>query len=92
MPRTRAPADTGAYQAPTGILDSVSAATTGFRLASTVSFVSRHPLFDRLLRSEPEVLLPLLTVDGGPAFELYRFLIAELLRAEIRAGRAATRP
>ena len=58
----------------------------GFRLASTVSFVSRHPLFDRLLRTEPEVLLPLLTVDGGPAFELYRFLIAELLRAEIRDG------
>jgi hypothetical protein len=49
-------------------------------------------LFDRVLRTEPEVLLPLLTVDGGPAFELYRFLIAELLRAEIRDGRAATRP
>jgi hypothetical protein len=29
----------------------------------------------------------LLTVDGGPALALYRFLIAELLRAEIRAGR-----
>ena len=56
----------------------------------TVSFVSGHPLFDRLLRSEPEVLLPLLTVDGGPALELYRSLIAELLRAEIQAGRAAT--
>ena len=47
-------------------------------------------MFDRLLRSEPEVLLPLLTVDGGPALELYRSLIAELLRAEIQAGRAAT--
>jgi hypothetical protein len=34
----------------------------------------------------------LLTVNGGPALALYRFLIAELLRAEIRAGRAATRP
>lgn len=56
----------------------------------TVSFVRGHPLFDRLLRSEPEILLPLLTVDGGPALELYRSLIAELLRAEIQAGRAAT--
>jgi AcrR family transcriptional regulator len=56
----------------------------------SVSFVSGHPLFDRLLRSEPEVLLPLLTVDGAPALELYRSLIAELLRAEIQAGRAAT--
>ncbi len=59
-------------------------------LSFTVSFVRGHPLFDRLLRSEPEVLLPLLTVDGGPALELYRSLIAELLRAEIQAGRAAT--
>ena len=53
-------------------------------------FVSGHPLFDRLLRSEPEVLLPLLTVEGGPVLELYRSLIAELVRAEIHAGRAAT--
>lgn len=60
----------------------------GFSFA--VSFISGHPLFDRLLRSEPEVLLPLLTVDGGPVLALYRSLIAELLRSEIRAGRAAT--
>ena len=59
-------------------------------LSFTVSFVSGHPLFDRLLRSEPEVLLPLLTVDGGRVLALYRSLIAELLRAEIQAGRAAT--
>jgi AcrR family transcriptional regulator len=59
-------------------------------LSFTVSFVRGHPLFDRLLRSEPEVLLPLLTIEGAPALELYRSLIAELLRAEIQAGRAAT--
>jgi hypothetical protein len=59
-------------------------------LSFTVRFVSGHPLFDRLLRSEPEVLLPLLTVDGGPVLALYSSLIAELLRAEIQAGRAAT--
>ena len=59
-------------------------------LSFTVSFVSDHPLFDRLLRSEREVLLPWLTVDGAPALELYRSLIAELLRVEIHAGRAAT--
>ena len=45
-------------------------------------------MFDRLLRSEPEVLLPSLTVDGGSTFEFYRFLMAEPLRVEIRAGRA----
>lgn len=60
----------------------------GFSFA--VGFISGHPLFDRLLRSEPEVLLPLLTVDGGPVLALYRSLIAELLRSEIQAGRAAT--
>ncbi|MFZ0905187.1 MAG: TetR/AcrR family transcriptional regulator, partial [Mycobacterium sp.] len=36
------------------------------------------------------VLLPLLTVDGGPVLALYSSLIAELLRSEIQAGRAAT--
>ena len=39
-------------------------------------FVRGHPLFDRLLRSEPEVLLPLMTVDGAPVLGLYRSLIA----------------
>ena len=59
-------------------------------LSFAVGFVRGHPLFDRLLRSEPEVLLPLVTVDGGPVLALYSSLIAELLRAEIQAGRAAT--
>lgn len=59
-------------------------------LSFTVGFVRGHPLFDRLLRSEPEVLLPLLTVDGGPVLALYTSLIAALLRSEIQAGRATT--
>jgi TetR/AcrR family transcriptional regulator, repressor for uid operon len=53
-------------------------------------YVRGHPLFDRLLRSEPEVLLPPLTLDGGPVLELYRSLIANRLQAEVNAGRAAT--
>ncbi len=60
----------------------------GFAFAGR--FVRGHPLFDRLLRSEPEVLLPLLTVDGGPVLELYRSLIAQRLQLEVDAGRAAT--
>jgi len=52
-------------------------------------FVRGHPLFDRLLRSEPEVLLPLMTVDGAPVLGLYRSLIAARLRAEVSVGRAA---
>jgi TetR/AcrR family transcriptional regulator, repressor for uid operon len=60
----------------------------GFEFAGR--YVSGHPLFDRLLRSEPDVLLPPLTIDGGPVLELYRSLIANRLQAEVNAGRAAT--
>ncbi len=60
----------------------------GFEFAGR--YVSGHPLFDRLLRSEPDVLLPPLTLDGGPVLELYRSLIANRLQAEVNAGRAAT--
>jgi TetR/AcrR family transcriptional regulator, repressor for uid operon len=60
----------------------------GFEFAGR--YVRGHPLFDRLLRSEPDVLLPPLTLDGGPVLELYRSLIANRLQAEVDAGRAAT--
>jgi TetR/AcrR family transcriptional regulator, repressor for uid operon len=60
----------------------------GFEFAGR--YVRGHPLFDRLLRSEPEVLLPPLTLDGGPVLELYRSLIAQRLQAEVNAGRAVT--
>ncbi len=59
----------------------------GFSFA--VNFVRGHALFDRLLRSEPELLLPLLTIDGTAALALYRELIGQRLRSEVRAGRAA---
>jgi TetR/AcrR family transcriptional regulator, repressor for uid operon len=61
---------------------------TGFEFAGR--YVRGHPLFDRLLRSEPDVLLPPLTLDGGPVLMLYRSLIAHRLQAEVNAGRAAT--
>jgi TetR/AcrR family transcriptional regulator, repressor for uid operon len=60
----------------------------GFEFAGR--YVRGHPLFDRLLRSEPDVLLPPLTLDGGPVLKLYRSLIANRLQAEVNAGRAAT--
>ncbi len=60
----------------------------GFEFAGR--YVRGHPLFDRLLRSEPDVLLPPLTLDGGPVLNLYRSLIANRLQAEVNAGRAAT--
>jgi TetR/AcrR family transcriptional repressor of uid operon len=61
---------------------------TGFEFAGR--YVRGHPLFDRLLRSEPDVLLPPLTLNGGPVLELYRSLIAHRLHAEVNAGRTAT--
>ncbi|MFZ1925580.1 MAG: TetR family transcriptional regulator [Solirubrobacteraceae bacterium] len=71
-----------------------SAETLEDRLVAGFEFAGRyargHPLFDRLLRSEPEVLLPPLTLDGGPVLELYRSLIADRLQAEVNAGRAVT--
>ena len=60
----------------------------GFMFAGR--YVRGHPLFERLLRSEPEVLLPPLTLDGGPVLKLYRSLIAHRLQAEVDAGRAET--
>ena len=60
----------------------------GFEFAGR--YVRGHRLFDRLLRSEPEVLLPPLTLDGGPVLKLYRSLIANRLQAEVNAGRAKT--
>ena len=59
----------------------------GFGFALT--FVPRAPAFDKLLRAEPELLLPLLTIDGAPVLALYRTLIAERLQVEIDAGHAA---
>jgi AcrR family transcriptional regulator len=62
------------------------------RLVEGLLFAGRyardHPLFDGILRREPEVLLPPLTVDGGPVLGLYRSLIASRLQAEVEAGRA----
>jgi TetR/AcrR family transcriptional regulator, repressor for uid operon len=54
-----------------------------------IGFVRGHPLLDKLLRAEPETLLPLLTVDGAPVLALYKTLIAERLQAEVDAGHAA---
>ncbi len=70
------------------------AETLEHRLVEGFAFAGRyvhgHPLFERLLRSEPEVLLPPLTLDGGPVLKLYRLLITHRLQVEIDAGRAAT--
>lgn len=65
------------------------AATVELGFAFLVRFVREHPVFDRLLRNEPETVLPSVTVDGGPFLAFYRELIAERLRRLERAGRIA---
>ncbi len=50
-------------------------------LATAFRLLREHPLLDRLLRTEPESLLPLLTTEGSPAMVQVRSII-ELLVAE----------
>jgi AcrR family transcriptional regulator len=38
-----------------------------------------HPLLDRLLRTEPEALLPLITSDGGPVMTMVRSVVDGIL-------------
>jgi hypothetical protein len=51
-----------------------------------VRFVREHPLFDTLLRREPEILLPPLTIDGQAFLDLYRSLAGERLAEMQRNG------
>ena len=52
----------------------------GFVAALTV--IRNRPLFNRLLRTEPELMLPLLTVHAGPVLAAGREFIARLAREE----------
>lgn len=47
--------------------------------AAGTLFVREHALFQRVLAVEPELILPVLTVDAGPAFAWLRTLLAALL-------------
>ena len=51
-----------------------------------VRFVREHPLFDTLLRREPETLLPPLTIHGQAFLDLYRSLVGERLAELQRNG------
>jgi len=67
--------------------DAAAALEAGF--VFLVGYVRGHPLFDRVLHREPELLLPALTIDGGPALETYRSLIAVRLKDWQDRGRIA---
>ncbi|MCX4098618.1 TetR/AcrR family transcriptional regulator [Nocardia sp. alder85J] len=48
--------------------------------ASFTTLLARNELLQRLLRTEPELILPRLTVDGGPVLEVGRLYLAGKLR------------
>jgi TetR/AcrR family transcriptional repressor of uid operon len=58
--------------------DAAQAIEAGF--VFLVEYVRGHPLFDKVLHREPEILLPALTIDAGPVLGMYRSLIAERLK------------
>lgn len=45
-------------------------------LLAALRVVRDHPLLDRLVRTEPETLLPLLTAEGSPAMAQVRSVVA----------------
>ncbi|GAA2638075.1 TetR/AcrR family transcriptional regulator [Actinomadura fulvescens] len=66
-----------------------SAAKLTEGLLFCVTFLRQHRLLNRLLKTEPELILPYLTTQAaGPVAEA-REWIAGLVRAEIAAGRIA---
>jgi len=49
--------------------------------AAALRVTRDHPLLDRLLTTEPESLLPLLTSDGGPVMTTVRAVVEQVLAA-----------
>jgi AcrR family transcriptional regulator len=52
----------------------------------TMTYLQGHALLNRLLRTEPELILPALTVNGGPVVTAGREFVARIVRAEAEAG------
>lgn len=50
-------------------------------LGTALRLVRDHPLLDRLVRTEPEALVPLLTTEGSPAMVRVRSVVEALLAA-----------
>lgn len=46
---------------------------------AVVDGIRRHKLLQRLLRTEPEIVLPMLTVNGGPVIDLGREYLTDFM-------------
>ena len=55
----------------------------------SLTYLRKHALLNRLLRTEPELILPSLTVKGAPVLEAGREFIAGFAHQEAEAGRLA---
>jgi AcrR family transcriptional regulator len=55
----------------------------------TLTLLRKHTLLKRLLRTEPELILPSLTVKGAPVLEAGREFIARFAHREAEEGRLA---
>ena len=53
------------------------------RLAFALQYLRSHALLRRLLRTEPEAILPSLTVNGGPVVDLAREQVAAFIRRDL---------
>jgi AcrR family transcriptional regulator len=53
------------------------------RLAFALLYLRGHALLRRLLRTEPEAILPSLTVSGGPVVDLAREHVAAFIRRDL---------
>jgi AcrR family transcriptional regulator len=58
------------------------------RVAFALLYLRNHPLLRRLLRTEPEAILPSLTVNGGPVVDLAREHSAALIRWDLFGSQA----
>lgn len=48
-------------------------------ILTTLRVARQHPLLDRLIRTEPEALLPLLVSDGGPVAVAVRSVVEQII-------------
>lgn len=54
---------------------------------AVIDGIRRNKLLQRLLRTEPEIVLPLLTIDGGPIIDLGRGYLTDFIQGLQRQGR-----
>ena len=57
------------------------------RIAFALQYLGNHPLLRRLLRTEPESILPSLTVNGGVVVDMAREHIAAFIRHDLFGAR-----